>query len=277
MSVFEKYDETSRHYDKTRVAIGGEILLGCLARHAKPLHELRVLDAGCGTGAYSQAIIGRVGHIEALDMSAGMLEQARAKLAPEAEAGRIRFYQGSISELPLETGSVDAITINQVVQHLGDTPENGFPRLRDVVAEFARVLRPGGVLSFNHCSQTQLRDAYWYYYLCPEGRAAVRRRFAPLDVLREIFEDAGFDNQGCFVPVDGVCQGAAYFDGRGPLEKAWRDGDSFWAQVEPAEIDAALARVRELDAEGALDAFVAEHDARRPEIGQITFLTATLA
>ena len=49
MSVFEKYDETSRHYDKTRVAIGGEILLGCLARHAKPLHELKVLDAGSPT------------------------------------------------------------------------------------------------------------------------------------------------------------------------------------------------------------------------------------
>ncbi len=79
MSVFETYDETSRHYDTTRVAIGGEILLGCLARHAKPLHELSVLDAGCGTGAYSLAIIGRVGRIEAIDMSAGMLERARAK------------------------------------------------------------------------------------------------------------------------------------------------------------------------------------------------------
>jgi ubiquinone/menaquinone biosynthesis C-methylase UbiE len=275
MSVFEKYDETSRHYDQTRVAIGGEILLGCLARHTKPLHELRVLDAGCGTGAYSQAIIDRVGHIEALDMSAGMLEQARAKLATEAEAGRIRFHQGSISELPLEDGSVDAVTINQVVQHLGDNPENGFPRLRDVVAEFARVLRPGGVLVFNHCSQTQLRDAYWYYFLCPEGHETVRRRFAPLDVLKAIFEDADFDNQGSFVPADGVCQGADYFNGRGPLDKAWRDGDSFWAQVGAAEVATALARVRDLDAKGSLDAFVAEHDARRPEIGQITFLFAT--
>jgi ubiquinone/menaquinone biosynthesis C-methylase UbiE len=81
-----------------------------------------VLDAGCGTGAYSRAIIGRVGRIEALDMSAGMLERARAKLAAEAEAGRIRFHQGLITELPLAADSVDAVTINQVVQHLGDTP-----------------------------------------------------------------------------------------------------------------------------------------------------------
>ena len=43
-----------------------------------------------------------------------------------------------------------------------------------------------------------------------------------------------------------------------------------------AELEAAQARVRDLDDEGALDAFVARHDARRTDIGQITFLFATL-
>ncbi len=176
----------------------------------------------------------------------------------------------------MEDGSIDAVTINQVVQHLGDTPEDGFPRLRKVVAEFARVLRPGGVLAFNHCSQAQMRDAFWYYHLCPEGHGTIRRRFAPFEVLRAIFEDAGFVNRGSFAPLDAVCQGDAYFDGRGPLDKAWRDGDSFWAHVSAAELEAAQARVLALDAEGALDAFVSGHDARRPEIGQITFLFATL-
>ena len=83
-------------------------------------------------------------------------------------------------------------------------------------------------------------------------------------------------NRSSFVPTDGVCQGAAYFDGHGPLDKAWRDGDSFWAHVSAAELDAAQERVRAFDAEGRLEAFVTEHDARRPEIGQITFLLATL-
>ena len=76
MSVFETYDETSRHFDETRVPIGVEIILGCLARHEKPLNELVVLDAGCGTGAYARAIVGSVGRIEASDTSAGMLERA---------------------------------------------------------------------------------------------------------------------------------------------------------------------------------------------------------
>jgi ubiquinone/menaquinone biosynthesis C-methylase UbiE len=277
MSVYETYDETSRHFDTTRVPIGSEIILGCLARHHKPLGDMVVLDAGCGTGAYARAIVGRVGRIEAIDMSAGMLAEARAKLAPEAEAGRVRFHQGSIADLPLDAGSVDGVMVNQVVHHLGDTPEDGFAGLRRVTGEFARVLGPGGVLVFNHCSQAQMRDGFWYYHLCPEGHDSICRRFAPLEVVHAILEEAGFVNRGSFVPVDALCQGEAYFDGRGPLDKAWRDGDSFWAQVSAEELDAALARVRELDAAGALDAFVAEHDARRLQLGQITFLFATRA
>ncbi len=273
LSSFEKYDETSHHYDTTRQAVGSEIILGCLAGHEKPLSELRVLDAGCGTGAYSAALVDRVAHIDALDLSQGMLAQARAKLDAQARAGRIGFHQGSITELPFDNGAFDAVSINQVVHHLGDAGEN-FVRLRQVIGEFARVLRPGGILVMNHCSQEQLRDAYWYYRLTPNAYGEVRRNFAPLEALRGFLEDAGFAPRGSFVPVDAICQGAAYSDGRGPLDKAWRDGDSFWALVEAQELAAALDRVRALDDAGNLDAFVAEHDARRPSIGQITFVCA---
>ena len=274
MSSYEKYDETSAHYDHTRVAVGAEIILGCLARQGRPLAELCVLDAGCGTGAYSQAIVGQVGRIEALDMSQGMLAAAREKLGAEAAAGRIAFHQGSISELPFEDASLDGVMINQVLHHLPDDAEAGYPLHREVFAEFARVLRPGGVLVVNACSQDQITDAYWYYHLAPRARAAMAARFAPLNVIEAILADVGFASQGRFVPVDAVCQGAAYFEGRGPLEKPWRDGDSFWALADEDELAAALARVRALDEAGTLAAFVAEHDARRPELGQITFLSA---
>jgi SAM-dependent methyltransferase len=274
MSAYESYGETSRHFDQTRVAVGPEIILGCFARQAKPLRELVVLDAGCGTGNYTQAIVDQVGHVEALDMSRGMLDAARAKLAPEAARGRVRFHQGSISRLPFDAESFDAAMINQVLHHLDDDPEAGFPAHRRVAAELARVLRPGGSLVINTCSQAQLRESCWYHYLIPGAAAAIRRRFAPLEELRAMLEAAGFRHGGSFVPLDALCQGAASLDGRGPLRKPWRDADSVWALAGEAELAEALKRVRELDAAGALEDFVATHDARRAEIGQTTFVSA---
>lgn len=276
MSTFENYEQTSRHYDETRRAVGSAIILGCLASLQKPMPELTVLDAGCGTGAYSQAIIERVGRIEAIDMSQGMLAAAETKLATAASEGRIRFTSGSITALPFEDDSVDAVMINQVVHHLGDTAEQGFPQLRKVVAEIVRALRPGGGLVFNHCSQEQLRGAYWYGALIPQAVERFRSRFAALPIVRAIFAEAGLVNQGSYAPVDAVCQGAAYFDGRGPIDPAWRAGDSIWALVDRDELDAAQARIRDLDAAGQLDDFLAEQDRRRPSLGQITIMFATL-
>ncbi len=273
MSGYENYDATSRHYDRTRVPVGVEIILGCFAR-AGPLDGLAVLDAGCGTGAYTAAVLGRVARVDALDLSAGMLAQARAKLEAEAEAGRVAFHRGAITDLPFADGRFDAVMINQVLHHLDDSAEAGWPLHRRVFAECARVLRPGGALVVNSCSQAQIREAYWYYRLIPAAARRMAARFAPLDAVEALFAALGLAPRGRFVPVDAICQGAAYFDGRGPLDPAWRDGDSVWALADDDERDAALERVRALDAAGELDAFVANGDARRAEIGQITFLAA---
>jgi ubiquinone/menaquinone biosynthesis C-methylase UbiE len=277
VSAYEKYDETSRHYDHTRVPVGLEIILGGFARQDKPLDRLVVLDAGCGTGAYSRAIVDHVGRVEAIDMSRGMLAVARAKLAEPAARGRVRFHRGSISQLPFAAESFDAAMINQVLHHLDDDPAAGFPMHRRVMAEFARVLRRGGALVINSCSQVQLRDGAWYVHLVPRAAEALRRRFAPLEALRAMLEDVGFVHHGRFVPADAVALGGAYFDGRGPLSEAWRAGDSTWALAGDEELAEALRRVRELDEAGGLADFVAAHDARRSEIGQVTFLLATRA
>ncbi len=277
MSTYENYDRTSQHYDHTRVPVGGEIIVGCLAGQRKPLHELEVLDAGCGTGAYTHAIIGRVGRVVAVDMSRGMVEMARTKLRDQAAAARVGFLQGSIAALPFAAESFDAVMINQVLHHLDDSAVEEFPAHRRVIGEFARVLRRGGALLVNSCSQQQLRDGRWYPRLIPRAADSMRRRFVPLEALHRLMADAGFVHRGDFVPVDAVCQGATYFDGRGPLSQAWRDGDSLWALADDDELARAQARVRKLDRAGRLESFVAEHDARRPRIGQITFSFATRA
>ena len=275
MSVYEDYDTTSVNYDNTRLPVGSEIILGYFAKHKKPLGTLEVLDAGCGTGSYAKAIVHRVGRTSAVDTSLGMLQGARAKLWQEEEAGRIQFHESSVTDLPFEDNSFDAAMVNQVVHHLGDTPETEFRHLRRLIGGLSRVLRSGGRLVLNHCSQEQLRYAYWYYELIPKARDNFLQRYVSLDVLRGLLAEAGFSDHDTFVPVDAVCQGKTYFDGRGPLTKTWRDGDSIWALVDDQELAHALERVRAMEAAGELEAYVHKHDARRDKIGQITFLGAT--
>jgi ubiquinone/menaquinone biosynthesis C-methylase UbiE len=165
VSTFTPYDHVSSHYDSTRVPGGIEILLGCLAGLGRPLGDLSLLDAGCGTGAYSEALLGHVGRIDAIDLSPGMLEAARAKLGDAADGGHIAFHQGSIAELPFEDASFDAVMTNQVLHHLDHGEDPGFPVLRQAIGEFARVLRPGGGLVVNTCSRAQLLEGYWFWCL----------------------------------------------------------------------------------------------------------------
>lgn len=274
MSTYEDYTSTSAHYDRTRWALGTEIVLGCLASGAAPLADVVLLDAGCGTGNYAAAVLPHVGRIEALDASDAMLAVAGGKLAAEREAGRITFSQGSVDALPFADASVDAVMVNQVLHHLGDGSDDGWQRHGRVVAELARVLHPGGTLVVSTCSRGQLQDGFWYYSLIPHAVDALRRRYAPLAVVEGFMVDRGLELLGRFVPVDGVGQGDAYFDVRGPLRAEWRSGDSTWALVDDDELAAAQAQLTALDERGELAEDVARRDARRPDVGQITFVAA---
>jgi SAM-dependent methyltransferase len=64
-----------------------------------------------------------------------MLERARASAA-KIGLSQVEFREGRLEALPVESGSIDAVTSNCVI--------NLVPDKRAVFAEVARVLRPGG-------------------------------------------------------------------------------------------------------------------------------------
>jgi len=233
---------------------------------------MTLLDAGCGTGNYSRALLDYVARIEAVDLSAGMLEVARGKLGEPDLSARMAFHQASIEALPLPDGAVDGVMVNQVLHHLPDDPAAGWPAHRRVLRELARVLRPGGVCVINSCSHAQIEQGFWPYHLIPAARAMMLRRLMPLADLEAALVEFGVAARGRFVPVDAVLQGADYFDPQGPLGAAWRAGDSIWALVSEAELAAMQHTLDDLDREGGLAAYLAEHDAMRPHIGQVTFV-----
>ena len=270
MSAYENYTAVSEDYDHTRIPVGLEIILGCLASVGRSLASLRLLDAGCGTGSYCAALRRYAGAIDAVDLNPSMLGVARAKL--DGRPGcPVALHEAGIDALPFEDACFDAVMVNQVLHHLPDSPNDGWPMLRRVLGEFARVLRPGGVAVINTCSHEQLRRGWWYASLVPEAVATIRRRHADTEVLKGLLAEAGLITRGRFVPSDAVMQGGAYFDGRGPLDPAWRRGDSLWSMVSESELERALDRIRALDEAGTLDAFVDEQDRMRPSVGQVGF------
>jgi ubiquinone/menaquinone biosynthesis C-methylase UbiE len=106
------------------------------------LHEGEtVLDLGSGAGAdvlISSRRVGDTGEAIGLDMTDEMLDLARAHAA-QAGVTNVRFIKGYIEDIPLPKASVDVVISNCVINLAADK--------RTVVAEAARVLRPGGRLS----------------------------------------------------------------------------------------------------------------------------------
>lgn len=108
-------------------------LLGMLP--AGGIHDL--VDIGTGTGKLLEALGPKVDQAIGIDLSRDMLGMARANL----EAAGLRNCQvrhGDMYMLPLASQSADLATIHQVL-HYADDPAQ-------VIAEAARVLRPGGRL-----------------------------------------------------------------------------------------------------------------------------------
>ncbi|MDP8976988.1 MAG: methyltransferase domain-containing protein [Actinomycetota bacterium] len=97
-----------------------------------------VLDLGSGGGIdvlLSARRVGPSGHVYGLDMTDEMLALAERNAAA-AGATNVTFLKGHIEALPLVDASVDVVISNCVVNLSPDKPA--------VLAEVARVLRPGG-------------------------------------------------------------------------------------------------------------------------------------
>lgn len=105
---------------------------------------LRLLDAGCGTGASTAALLEAAPHAEivAVDASAGMLEQAAAKSWPDS----VRFVHTPIEALADAGvhGPFDGILAAYLLRNLAD-PDAQLRR-------FVGLLRPGATLAVHEYS-----------------------------------------------------------------------------------------------------------------------------
>jgi ubiquinone/menaquinone biosynthesis C-methylase UbiE len=97
---------------------------------------LRALEVGCGTGIFLEAAATTGADIVALDLSADLLAQARARVAA---AGKVRLSLGNAEQMPFRDGSFDAAYGSSILHHLN---------IDAALAEVHRVLKPGGRIVF---------------------------------------------------------------------------------------------------------------------------------
>ncbi|MFQ6550011.1 class I SAM-dependent methyltransferase [Aestuariibius sp. 2305UL40-4] len=98
---------------------------------------MQVLDVGCGLGGTARHILHRYGaHVTGVDLTPEFVETGRAINHRLGLDEGIDLHEGSATELPVEDGQVDLVTMFHVGMNLPDKAP--------LFSEAARVLKPGG-------------------------------------------------------------------------------------------------------------------------------------
>ncbi|AUI50132.1 bifunctional 2-polyprenyl-6-hydroxyphenol methylase/3-demethylubiquinol 3-O-methyltransferase UbiG [Arthrobacter crystallopoietes] len=105
---------------------------------------LKALDVGCGAGLLGEEFARLGFDVMGMDPSAVAIEAARTHA--EKSGLRIRYQVGAGEQLPVEDRTFDVVYCCDVLEHVADLPR--------VLAESARVMKPGGLYLFDTINRT---------------------------------------------------------------------------------------------------------------------------
>lgn len=135
LAAREAYDRAATGYDAWKWqpfwrAAELPFILQALADFAPD--RPRLLDVGCGTGWYLHELEPLCAHTAGIDVSEGMLTQARKR------ARRSELLRADAGHLPFADGGFDVVLSTRVMSHVA--------QVRPAIDEIVRVLAPGGVV-----------------------------------------------------------------------------------------------------------------------------------
>ncbi len=156
--VSAMFDQVAPNYDRTNnvLSVGNAPLWRvATTRAVAPRRGERILDVAAGTGTSSASLAASGAHVVAADFSPGMIAVGRKR---QAGVANIEFVEADAMKLPFDDNSFDAVTISFGLRNVAEP--------RTALAEFLRVLKPGGrvvICEFSHPSNAIVRRGYDAY------------------------------------------------------------------------------------------------------------------
>jgi SAM-dependent methyltransferase len=135
-TVEQQFAPVADNYRTSSVHAAGEDLPQLVA-HAELTGNEAVLDAGSGAGHTALAFAPHVAHVVSVDLAESMLVQGR-RGAQERGLTNVEFRQADVEALPFADSTFDVIVSRYSAHH--------WPHPQRALAEFRRLLRPGGRL-----------------------------------------------------------------------------------------------------------------------------------
>jgi len=156
--------QTDRHASSTGQALTGGAWLDVHFAAARPEYEVqlravgiqpgwRVLDAACGSGSFLPwlaELVGPTGSLAALDLAPENVALVE-RLAEWALPCAVEAQLGNVLALPYPDDAFDAVWFANTSQYLTDA------ELATALAEFRRVVRPGGLVAVKETDPTAYR------------------------------------------------------------------------------------------------------------------------
>lgn len=225
-------------YDATDIAVaydqgrdhGPEVLnlwMNVVSSHVKDQCIKTLLDLGCGTGRFSEALAVRFdAEVIGIDPSEKMLEQARRKQRDR----RVRYEPGRGESIPVPDDSVDLIFMSMVFHHF-DNPTLAARECRRVLRDQATVFLRAGT--------SERISSYPYVDFFPESQTILEEILPTNTFVREVFEAAGFVTVTSEVVTQQIASNyAAYAD------KLSAGADSVLASLSPSAFEDGMKALR---------------------------------
>lgn len=188
---------SERQFERPRVE--HQIDVEHVTRHAGPVENQIVLDAGCGTGLSTMSLLARGARLIFIDIVPETLQLVQKLVRLNGFEGDALYVVGDISCLPLKTRSIDIVWSGGVLEHFRD--------LRNPFIEIYRVLKQEGQLLFTvpnkfglqrvlsslkdltrSTSENHYETGFTHYHLARMFPATKFRRFGVRDTgIRQFF------------------------------------------------------------------------------------------